>query len=322
MRRRTLACCENVSRLADSDKRAQWLKRIVLAEPKSTSSTDISPVACFAIGTSSTMRSPSEGPLRGELLNGSPTAKVRKRRNLVVRAALGEGQQFPKAAGQRCDPRTRQSISHNPFSITASQKPFVTACKSRTFQLHLYINRLQRRKIYVRKCPPPATGNGRVTRPAIVKRSVSLGEDRSSRRISASSTIFVSRSCGAAEVTSGEASPVAWRRVSPPFNLQMQVNWPHRKTNRAAATARLPGEATDFSARNQGRAQRTSQPEPSTRETRAPFAETSVPLPPASNTPAALSSSASSSCRSCSDALRTRWPASGRPSPPPAPPWL
>jgi hypothetical protein len=55
MRRRTLAFCENVSKLADSDKRAQWLKRIVLAEPKSTSSTDISPVACFAIGTSSTI---------------------------------------------------------------------------------------------------------------------------------------------------------------------------------------------------------------------------------------------------------------------------
>jgi hypothetical protein len=41
MRRRTLTFCENLSKLADSDKRAQWLKRIVLAEPKSTSSTDL-----------------------------------------------------------------------------------------------------------------------------------------------------------------------------------------------------------------------------------------------------------------------------------------
>jgi hypothetical protein len=36
----------------------------------------------------------------------------------------------PIAAGRRCDPRTRQSISYNLFSITASHKTFVTACKS------------------------------------------------------------------------------------------------------------------------------------------------------------------------------------------------
>ena len=43
---------------------------------------------------------------------------------------ISNGRGPPIAAGRSCDPRTPQSISHNSFSITASQKAFVTACKS------------------------------------------------------------------------------------------------------------------------------------------------------------------------------------------------
>jgi hypothetical protein len=77
------------------------------------------------------MASPrQQADLREDRLRSYGLDRIRTGEELPDEVATLRVRFPPKAAGQRCDPRTRRSISHNSFSITASQKPFVTAIKT------------------------------------------------------------------------------------------------------------------------------------------------------------------------------------------------